>query len=80
MRRKIAKRWRKKSLRMGAIILSEHPVFSKKDLRTMGLKSSDNGFAIKMLYDGQQYMIAANTELEAYKLMTWVIMDEIERM
>lgn len=80
MRRKIAKRWRKKALRMGAVILKEGFVFSKKDLRTMGLKSSDNGFAVKMLYNGQQYMVAANTELEAYKLMTWVIMDEIENM
>lgn len=80
MRRKIAKRWRKKSLRMGAILLSERPVFSKKELRTMGLRQSDNGFAIEMLYDGQKYTITHNTELEAYRLMAWVIMDEVEKM
>lgn len=78
MRRKIAKRWRKKALRMGAVILKEGFVFSKKELRMHGLKPSDNGFAIEMIFNGYKYSIADDTELDAYKLMVWVLEDEIE--
>lgn len=78
MRRKIAKRWRKRALRMGAVILKEGFVFSKKELRMQGLKPSDNGFAIEMIFNGCKYSIADNTELDAYKLMVWVLKDEIE--
>lgn len=63
---------------MGAVILKENFVFSKKELHTMGLKPSDNGFAIEMIFNGRTYSIADNTELDAYKLMVWVLEDEIE--
>lgn len=77
MRRKIAKRWRKKVLRMGAVILKENFLFSKKELRMMGLKPSDNGFAIEITFNGHSYLITDNTELDAYKLMVWVLEDEV---
>lgn len=78
MRKKIAMRWRRKALRMGAIIHSEKPCMSKKELRSEGLKSSDNGFCIEMEFQGKKYTVAANTMLDAYKLMTWVVEDEAE--
>lgn len=43
-----------------------------------GLKPSDNGFAIEMIFNGCKYSIADNTELDAYRLMVWVLEDEIE--
>jgi len=75
MRKKIAMRWRRKALRMGAIIHSEKPCMSKKELRKEGLTATEAGFGIEMEYKGQKYTIAANTMLDAYKLMVWVIED-----
>ncbi len=78
MRKKIAMRWRRKALRMGAIIHSEKPCMSKKELRKEGLTATEAGFGIEMEYKGQKYTIAANTMLDAYKLMVWVIEDQDE--
>lgn len=71
MRKKIAMRWRRASLRRGAKILKEGPVFSRRELFEEGLKKSDNAFAVKAKYKRNVYSVADDDMLKAYKLLSW---------
>ena len=77
MRKKIAMRWRRRAMCMGATILSEGMVFSKKDLHKEGFERRDNGYRVRAKYKGRTYDVADDDILAAYKLLCWCMEPEL---
>ena len=73
MQRKIAKRWRRRALRRGAVINSEGWVFSKSELAAQGSVRRDNAYAIEAIYNGSKYSLCDDDELSTYKLLNWCL-------
>ena len=77
MRKKFAMRWRRRAMCMGAEILSEGMVFSKKELHEKGFARRDNGYMVLAKYKGQTYNVADDDILAAYKLLCWCLEPEL---
>lgn len=82
MRKKIAMRWRRKALGMGADILEEGVILKKPDLLKYKEKKKNAGFAVTArygirCYTNEKWEIHAigRDSLEAYKLLAQAMMD-----
>lgn len=82
MRQKIAKRWRRKALNMGADILEEGVILKRPELFQYKEKKKNAGFAVTAKYgvcchtnEKWEFHAIGRDSLEAYRLLVQAMLD-----
>lgn len=82
MRQKIAKRWRRKALNMGADILEEGVILKRPELLQYKEKKKNAGFAVTARYgvrcytnEKWEFHAIGRDSLEAYRLLVQAMLD-----